>query len=36
MYTFEKKLQMVSDAKNSKPIRFLSREHNLYENLDMI
>lgn len=32
MYTFEKKLQIVSDAKTGKPVRVLSRENNLHEN----
>ena len=31
-YTFEKKLQIVGEAKAGKPVRILSREYNLHEN----
>lgn len=31
-YTYEKKLQIVNEAMSGKPVRVLSREHNLHEN----
>ena len=31
-YTYEKKLRIVSETKSGKPIKVLSREHNLHEN----